>query len=62
MSDTLRTDASAAWDQAWRIYPEVNVEDGIARTVFIAGYLAGVKAGRENSSGLSTGNHDTPRQ
>ncbi len=36
MSDTLRADANAAWARAWRIYPEVNVEDGKAMGVYIA--------------------------
>lgn len=65
MSDTLRTDAKTAHDRAWRIYPQVNVEDGQARTVYIAGYLAGLEEGRkspENSSGLQTGIHDTQRK
>ncbi len=45
--DYTQADASAAWERAWRIYPETNVEDGMARTVYIAGYLAGIEEGKK---------------
>lgn len=51
-AETLRTDAKTAWDRAWAIYPQVNVEDGQARVAFIAGYLAGLAEGRKQPENL----------
>ncbi len=46
-AEITKDDANAAWEIAWRIYPATNVEDGTARTVYIAGYLAGLAEGRK---------------
>ncbi len=65
MSDTLRSDANAASARAWRIYPDTNVEDGMARTVYIAGYLAGIEEGKKKvdlCALQTTGNPDDQRQ
>ncbi len=63
--DYTQADANAAWERAWRIYPETTVEDGMARTVYIAGYLAGISEGRKKvdlCALQTTGNPDDQHQ